>query len=209
MSQVKLEANIRKETGKGKARQLRREGRIPAVLYGHHLENPIILDVNSKDTEQILQAHGKTAIINLAFGDKNAEDQLAMLVDYQRDVFGTYLLHVDFKQVRMDEKVTASIPVVLVGEAVGVKLGGVLEHHIREVEIECLPLDIPTHVEIDIANLEMGHHMAVSQINCPENVTILAPADEQVVSIAIPRSVAAEETEAATDVAAEAAPAAE
>ncbi|HBM96500.1 TPA: 50S ribosomal protein L25, partial [bacterium UBP9_UBA11836] len=70
MSQVKLEAKVRKETGKGVARRLRREGRIPAVLYGHHLEEPIILDVNSKDTEKILQTVGKTAIINLTFGEE-------------------------------------------------------------------------------------------------------------------------------------------
>ncbi|MBQ7503196.1 50S ribosomal protein L25/general stress protein Ctc [bacterium] len=198
MSQVKLEAKIRKETGKGVARRLRREGRVPAVLYGHHLEEPIILDVNSKDTEKILKTNGKTGLINLSFDDENVKDQLAMLVDYQRDVFGTCLLHVDFKQVRMDEKVTVSVPVVLVGEAIGVKAGGVLEQHIREIEVECLPTDIPAHIEVDVANLDLGHHSTVAQLKAPEGVEFKADPEEMVVSVAITRAAAeadaAEET---------------
>ncbi len=205
MSQVILEANIRKETGKGAARSLRREGRIPAVLYGRHLEQPIILDVESKAVENILSKHGKTSIINLKFNDNT--NQLAMLLEYQRDVFGTCLLHVDFKQIRMDEPVRASVPLILTGNSIGVKLGGVLEHHVREVEIEALPSAIPEHIEVDVTNLEMGHHLCIADVVCPEGVTILAHAQEPVVSVAIPRSVSAEET--TEEAAAEEAPAAE
>lgn len=206
MSQVKLEARIRKETGKGVSRRLRREGRVPAVLYGHHLEEPIILDVNSKDTEKILHTNGKTAIISLAFNDEKVADQMAMLVDYQRDVFGTTLLHVDFKQVRMDEKVTASVPVVLVGEAAGIKDGGIVDQVIREVEVECLPMAIPAHIEVDISALGLGHHLTIAQIAAPEGVEIKADPEEVVVSIAIPRAAAVETAEAAAE-GAEAAPA--
>ncbi|MCR5662121.1 MAG: 50S ribosomal protein L25 [bacterium] len=205
MSQVILEANIRKETGKGAARSLRREGRIPAVLYGRHLEQPIILDVESKAVENILSKHGKTSIINLKFNDNT--NQLAMLLEYQRDVFGTCLLHVDFKQIRMDEPVRASVPLILTGNSIGVKLGGVLEHHVREVEIEALPSAIPEHIEVDVTNLDMGHHLCIADVVCPEGVTILAHAQEPVVSVAIPRSVSAEET--TEEAAAEEAPAAE
>lgn len=197
MSQVKLEANIRKETGTGVAKKLRREGRIPAVLYGHHLEQPIILDVDSKATEQVLASHGKSAIITLALNNDQVQDQLAMLTDYQRDVFGTCLLHVDFKQVRMDETVKATIPVVVTGESIGVKAGGVIEQQLREIEIECLPLNLPSYITVDITALDLGHHLTVGDLVLPENVTVLAPENEQVVSIAIPRSVAAEDSETA------------
>ncbi|MBQ7528467.1 50S ribosomal protein L25 [bacterium] len=207
MSQVKLEAKVRKNTGKGVARKLRREGRIPSVLYGHHLEEPIILDVNSKDVEKILQTSGKTAIINLTFGDANIQDQLAMLVDYQRNVFGTSLLHVDFKQVRMDEKVVASVPIVLVGESIGVKAGGVLEQHIHEVEIESLPQNIPAHIEIDVTNLDLGHHLTAAQVVCPEGVELKSNPEETIVSVAITRAVAEEQGAASEE--ANAAPAAE
>lgn len=194
MSQVKLAAKIRKETGKGVARKLRRQGRVPAVLYGHHLEQPIVLDVDSKDVEQILSTHGKTAIINVVMED-GSDSQMAMLTDYQRDVFGTILLHVDFKQVRMDEKVTASIPVMIVGDSIGVKNGGVLEHHLRSVEIEGLPMSIPSNLTLDVTNLDLGHHLTVADVQCPEGVEIKADPSESVVSIAIPRAVAVAESE--------------
>ena len=195
MSQVKLEAKVRKETGKGAAHRLRREGRVPAVLYGHHLEQPIILDLNAKDVEKVLQTSGKTAIINLVLNDPQVKDQLAMLAEYDRDVFGTRLLHVDFKQVRMDEKVTVLVPVVLVGESQGVKDGGVVEHVVREVEIECLPSAISAHLEVDITSLGLGHHLTVAQIPCPQGVEIKTEPSETVVSIAIPRSAAVEAAE--------------
>ena len=196
MAQVKLDAKIRKETGKGVAKKLRREGRVPAVLYGRHLEQPIVMDVDAKTTENILHTVGKTAIISLEF--EGGEKQTAMLADYKRDVFGTYLQCVDFKQVNLNEKVIATVPVLLVGECIGVKEGGVLEHTLREVKIEALPLDIPANIEVNVATLGMGHHLCVSDMNVPANVTVLEDAGEQVVNVAIPRAAAvAEAAEAA------------
>ncbi|MCR4784419.1 MAG: 50S ribosomal protein L25 [bacterium] len=192
MAQVKLDAHIRKETGKGVARRLRRAGRVPAVLYGHHLEEPIVLDINAKDMEKILQTSGRTAIISLNFGDEAVKDQLAMLAEYDRDVFGTCLLHVDFKQIRMDEKLTTSVPVVLVGEAAGVQDGGIVEQMVRELEIECLPTDIPAHIEVDVTALGMGHHLTVADVVCPQGVEIKTEPSEVVVSVAIPRAAAVE-----------------
>ncbi len=203
MAQVKLEAKIRKEVGKGVAKALRREGRVPAVLYGRHLEEPIVIDVEAKAIENILGTVGKSALINLTFAEDGVEDQLAMLVDYKREVFGTYLLSVDFKQINLKEKVTATIPLVTVGEAVGVKEGGVLEFSIREVKVEALPLDLPAHIEVDISNLGLGHHMTIADIKCPENVVILDNPEEQFINVAIPRAVAV--TEAAAEENAEAA----
>ncbi|MDO5297367.1 MAG: 50S ribosomal protein L25 [bacterium] len=207
MAQVKLEAKIRKETGKGAAKALRREGRVPAVLYGRHMDQPIVMDVDAKATEQILRTVGKTAIISLEF--EGADKQLAMLADYQRDVFGTRLQSVDFKQVNLKEKVIATVPIMVVGESAGVKEGGVLEQSVRELKIEALPLDIPAHIEVDITELGLGHHLCVADIKCPANVTILDNAEEQVINIAIPRSVAVAEGAAESEAAAEEAPAAE
>ncbi|MBQ7568485.1 50S ribosomal protein L25 [bacterium] len=209
MAQVKLDAKIRKETGKGIAKALRREGRVPAVLYGRHMEEPIVMDVDAKATEQILRTVGKTAIISLDF--EGAEKQLAMLADYQRDVFGTRLLSVDFKQVNLNEKVMATVPLMIVGEAKGVKEGGVLEQSLREIKVEALPLDLPAHIEIDVTELGLGHHMCVSDLKCPANVTIHENPEEQVINVAIPRAVAVAEatTEEAPAAEGEAAAAAE
>lgn len=198
MAQVKLDAKIRKETGKGVAKALRRAGRVPAVVYGRHLEQPIVIDVDAKATEQILRTVGKSAIINLNFNEDGVEDQLVLLADYKREVFGTYLLSVDFKQVNLKEKVVATIPVALVGDCVGVKEGGVLEHIIREIKVEALPLDLPAHIEVDITNLGLGQHITVAGIDCPANVTILEDANEQVVNVAITRATAVSEAAAET-----------
>ncbi len=196
MSQVKLEANVREKTGKGVARKLRRQGRVPAVLYGHHLQTPIILDVDAKEMEGVLRTAGRTAIINLAVPEGN---QTAMLADYQRDVFGTCLLHVDFKQVRLDEKVTASVPVVLVGNSKGVKSGGVIEQLMREIQVEALPLDIPEHLEVDITEMDLGDHMTVADLKLTANMTVLAEPEETVAVIHVPRSVTLAEEQAAAE----------
>lgn len=196
MSQVKLEAQVRETTGKGAARKMRRGGRVPAVLYGPHLEQNILLDVDSKQMEQLLHTAGRTAVINIAL-DKGAP-QTAMLADYQRDVFGTRLLHVDFKQVRMDEKVHASVPIRLVGNSKGVKGGGVLEQMLREVMVEALPMDIPEHLEIDITDLDMGEHLTVADLAGSETMTVLAEKDEMLAVIHTPRAVTERAAESAT-----------
>ena len=190
MSQVKLEAKVREKTGKGAAKKLRREGRVPAVLYGHHLEQPIILDIDTKEMEHVLATAGRTAVINLTLSGGNGNaNQTAMLADYQRDVFGTRLIHVDLKQVRMDETVHAAVPVVLVGYSKGVKAGGVLEQILREISVEALPMDIPEHLEIDITDLDMGSHITVADLRGIEKLTLLADAEETVAVIHTPRSV--------------------
>lgn len=196
MSQVKLEANVREKTGTGVARKLRRNGRVPAVLYGHHLPVPMVLDVDAKEMEQVLRTAGRTSIINLAVAGGT---QTAMLADYQRDVFGTHLLSVDFKQVRLDEKVTASVPVVLVGQSKGVKAGGVIEQMVREIQVEALPLDIPESLEIDITELDMGEHLTVADLPASEKLTFLAAPDETLAVIHTPRSVTLAEEQAAAE----------
>ena len=187
MSQVKLEAQVRETSGKGAARKMRREGRVPAVLYGPHLEQNIHLHVDNKEMEHLLHTAGRTAVIHIAL-DKGGP-QTAMLADYQRDVFGTRLLHVDFKQVRMDEKVHAAVPIVLVGNSKGVKGGGVLEQMLRDVTVEAFPMDIPEHLEIDITNLDMGEHLTVADLATSDTMTLLAEKDEMVAVIHTPRAV--------------------
>lgn len=193
MSQVKLDANVREKTGKGVARKLRRAGRVPGVLYGHHMEQPILFDVDLKELESILYSAGRTAVINLNLkGGNGSGNQTAMLSDYQRDVFGTCVTHVDLKQVRMDEKVTASVPIVLVGHSIGVKAGGVIEQPLREIQIEALPMDVPETIEIDVTNLEMGQHLTVGDLPIPANAVVHMDASETVVTVHATRSVASE-----------------
>ena len=127
-----------------------------------------------------------------ALAEQGDPQAIELLAEYDRDVFGTCLLHVDFKQIRMDEKLTTSVPVVLVGEAAGVQEGGIVEQMVRELEIECLPTDIPAHIEVDVTALGMGHHLTVADVVCPQGVEIKTEPSEVVVSVAIPRAAAVE-----------------
>jgi large subunit ribosomal protein L25 len=200
MSQVKLEANVREKSGTGVARKLRRQGRVPAVLYGHHLQTPMVLDVDAKEMERVLRTAGRTSIINL---NVPGGPQTAMLADYQRDVFGTHLLSVDFKQVRLDEKVTASVPISLVGQSKGVKAGGVIEQMVREIQVEALPLDIPESLDIDITELGLGEHLTVANLPVSDKMTFLADPEETLAVVHTPRSVTLAEEQAATTESAE------
>jgi large subunit ribosomal protein L25 len=192
MHQVKLEANIREKTGTGVARKLRRQGRVPAVLYGPYLQTPMVLDVNAKEMERVLRTAGRTSIISL---NVPGGPKTVMLADYQRDVFGTHLLSVDFKQVRLDEKVTASVPISLVGQSKGIKAGGVLEQMVREVQVEALPLDLPDSLEIDITELDLGERLTMADLPVSDKMTYLVVPDETLAVIHTPRSLIATEEE--------------
>jgi large subunit ribosomal protein L25 len=137
--------------GKNEARRLRVQGRIPAVLYGAKKQT-IALAVDPKEINRILRSEsGHNTIFDLVAG---AEKTKAMIVDWQYEPIKGHLLHIDMKRIAMDQALRVKVPIVLVGEAEGVKSqGGILEQITREVEIECLPGDIPSHIDLDVSEL--------------------------------------------------------
>lgn len=191
MSQLKVQGTVREQSGKGVARKLRSRGRIPGVLYGRHMDRPISLDVDGKELDGILRSSGRTALIHLHLEGPGGGDHTAMIVDWQKDVLGNRLIHIDFKQVALDEKVRAKVPLVLVGSSVGVKLGGVLEQTLRDLEIEALPLSVPSQLEVDISGLEAGGSVPVSAIAIPEGVSVVTALEETVAVVHQTRAAAA------------------
>lgn len=209
MAEQKLVADKREGTGKGVARKLRAAGRVPAVLYGHGAE-PVSLSVDARDLYHVLHTGaGTNVLVDLMVDGKQ---HLALPREIQRDhVKGRYV-HVDFLEIRRDEKVKVDVPVHVVGESPGVKAGGVIEHHLWEIHVECLPADVPDHIEADVSDLTVGDGLKVADVVAPEGVTILTSLDESVLAVVTPQvrvveevAVAAEE-EAAPEVAAEEAP---
>ena len=187
--ETKLRAERRDGTGKGVARRLRASGRVPGVLYGHG-EEPITLSVSSLDLLHLFHAsHGATMLVDLEIDGKA---HLAIPREVQRDHIRSRYVHVDFLAVNRDEKVRLTVEVHETGEAPGVKAGGVVEHHLREVEVECLPNDVPEEIVADIGSLEIGDMLRVSDISPPEGVTILTDADMPVVSIITPAALRTE-----------------
>jgi large subunit ribosomal protein L25 len=190
----KLVATKREEAGKGVARRLRAGGRVPAVLYGHGMD-PIGLSVDAKELFHLFHTGAGTNVLVDLVVDGN--EHLAMPREIQRDHIKGRFVHVDFLVVRRDEKITISVPIRVVGESVGVKAGGVVEHHLWELQVECLPTNVPEAIEADISALEIGDGLRVSDLIAPEGATILTSAEDSVVLVTQPQMAVELEEEAA------------
>jgi large subunit ribosomal protein L25 len=191
MADNKLVADKREGTGKGVARKLRAAGRVPAVLYGVGVESTA-LSVDAKDLFHLLHTGaGTNVLVDL---DVDGKAHLALPRDVQRDHIRARYVHVDFLAVRADAKITLSVPVRVIGESPGVKLGGVLEHHLWELQVECLPTDVPDAIDADISTLdEIGTSLKVADLPVPEGVTVLTSPDESVVAVQQPQAPVVEE----------------
>jgi large subunit ribosomal protein L25 len=184
-----LAAEIREQAGKGAARQLRRSGRVPAVLYGQ--EDCLLLTLSPAPLTKILRGHaGSTALITLNIAGAAAKaTRTALLRDYQVDPVTGELLHADFFEISMNKPIRVKVPVALVGGVpAGVKEGGVLHHNLRELHIECLPAALPEHVEVDASALTIGHGIHVRELPPVEGVRFMDDPDQMVVSVAAPIS---------------------
>jgi large subunit ribosomal protein L25 len=203
-----LEATTRDRFGKNEAGRLRREGRVPSVLYGGatgegRKPEALPITVDPKALLRILHSQsGANTIITLALG---SESPKVMLKEYQLDPVSRHLLHADFYRVAMDKPITVTVPVVLRGEAPGVKQqGGMLDFVHREIEIECLPADIPEHIEVDVSELMLNQSIRLRDIIGTMAWTPVSDADLMLVHVVAQK---AEEEPAAAETEAVAAPA--
>jgi large subunit ribosomal protein L25 len=183
-----MAAEIREQSGKGVARQLRRSGKIPAVLYGQG--ECLLLKLHPAAIIGILRAHaGSTALITLTVTGSSKGTRTALLRDYQVDPVTGEVLHADLFEVSMDKVIRVKVPVnVIGGVAAGVKEGGVLQHNLRELHIECLPAMIPDHIDVDASQLDIGQGIHVRELPSAEGVRVLDEPDQMVVSVAAPIS---------------------
>ncbi len=189
MNQSVIEVQPRGNTGKQVAKRLRREGMVPGIYY-YHGQKPVPFSVNTKELRNLL-AH-KSSLIDVNF--KGGDTSKCVVREVQWDPLSGAPVHIDFMGINIAEKVKVEVPVRLTGVAVGVKTGGgVLQQLMRELEIECLPLDIPEAINIDVTALEIHHSIHVGDLNL-DKIEILTDAAQVIVSILAPRL---EETPAA------------
>jgi large subunit ribosomal protein L25 len=194
----KLKAERRDHTGKETAHKIRAEGRVPAIVYGHGMQ-PIPISIDARELFHLLHTDaGVNVLVDLRVDGDNF---LALPREVQRDYIRGRFLHVDFLRIARDEKITVEVPVHVVGESHGVKEGGVVEHHLWTLQVECLPLDVPTNIEADISRLGINESLKVSDLKVPEKSTILTPRDEVVVSVVPPQILRVEEPEVAAEAA--------
>lgn len=201
MDKIQFTAEEREGKGKGVARKLRASGFIPAVIYGPGYE-PVPLKVEKKKAEDILrklEAHNIMADIVIKKGRKK-ETIKTVLKDIQIDPIRGDILHLDFYRVRMDHTVRMGVPVHLVGEAPGLEKGGILEHELRELQIQALPDRIPSMIEVDISKLDIGHAILVKDIVLPEGVSAVDDPEKVVVTVLAPKAEKVEVTEEGVEV---------
>ena len=199
-----VEAKPRQGGGKNDARRLRTTGMIPAVVYGAGQDSQAIA-VDPKQMNRILRSEsGHNSIFDLSLGGQTAK---VMIVDWQYEPIKGALLHVDMKRIAMDKVLQVSVPVVLKGEAPGVKVqGGILEQILREVEIQCLPADIPGHIDADVSQLNFGEVIRVSDLPHDDKVKFITDETQPVAHVvAVKEVVEAAPAEAAVEGAAAAA----
>ena len=176
-----LEAQPRTPGTKNDARRVRREGRIPAVVYGAG-KSAVPVAVDPRQVSRILHSEtGHNSVFDLAL---DGEKTKAMIVDWQYEPIKGSLLHIDLKRIAMDRKLRVNVPIELVGDPEGVKTqGGLLEQIIREVEVECLPADIPNVIELNVAALVFGVVLRVSDLPKNDKVKFVTDADQPVAHI--------------------------
>ena len=184
-----LKAQTREDRGKGAARKLRAKGLVPGVLYGQGAE-PQAISLSSQDLLHFFHAtHGATAVVDIEI---DGTRHMAIPREVQKDHLRGRYIHVDFLEVRGDEKVKMTVEIHETGEAAGVKAGGVIEHHMREVEIECLPGDVPEEIVADVTPLELGDMLRVGDLTPPKGVTFLSDPDTPVISVVTPAALRTE-----------------
>jgi large subunit ribosomal protein L25 len=167
MAIVAIKAEQRTPGRKGAARRLRREGRIPAILYGPG-EDPMPVSLDGKEMDVLLRKHGGSSLIlELDIAGGGDGKGKALVKEVQRHVVTGEVLHLDLLHISATRKITVDVPVVIVGEAKGTKAGGVLEVVLREIEVECLPADISDKIDVDVSELEIGDSIHIRDLTVP------------------------------------------
>jgi len=191
MADVNITAEAREMSTKGAVNQLRRDGFVPGVLYSHEME-PVVFSVPELTLKPVVYTT-EMNLINITVGKNKAVKTI--LKEVQFDPVSDRIIHVDFQAITAGQKIQVQVPINLIGQAAGIKEGGILSFNLHKVDVECLPKDIPSQLDVNITELMIGDSILVSDLPF-ENITILNSADVSVVAVVAPR---AEEEEETTD----------
>jgi large subunit ribosomal protein L25 len=192
MPEFVVPAESRSETGKNANRRLRSRGMIPGVLYAEG-KDAVAVAVSPLEIGQVLRsAAGENTLFDLDLGGTRRK---VILKEFQREPLRGKILHADFYEVALDKKITVNVHVELEGTPVGVKVqGGLVDFVTRELEVECLPADIPERIQVDISHLELNKHLRVSDLRLGDKVAVLADPDVVIAHVVLPKAEVAAET---------------
>jgi large subunit ribosomal protein L25 len=182
---LEIKAEPRAKGSKNSARRLRRDGKIPAVLYGPKTQ-PVSLQVDKRDFSTRVAVLEGSHLVRLKSADSSLTEKVALVKDMQFHPISGDVIHTDFYEVDLAARITVSVPLRFVGKAAGVVRGGILQPIVREVEVECLPLDIPNAFNIDVSALDIGDSIHVEDIAMPEGVSAVYESNYAVVTVVTP-----------------------
>lgn len=175
-----ISAELRKKLKKSATKSLRESGRIPAVIYGHN--DPVHISVDEIEFTKKFEKISENTIISVKVGKKSYE---VLVKDFQDDIITQKIKHIDFFEIEAGRALKTNIPLQFVGTAAGVKAGGLLEVRLHDIEIECLPKDIPENFSVDISALETGEAIHVGDIKVPDTIRVVNSSDQTVVSVTL------------------------
>jgi large subunit ribosomal protein L25 len=187
--QAKLTAQKRILVGRNAIKKIKASGMVPGVIYGSGQE-PVNLQISGRELLNLLsRASGENILVELEIVDgSEKQNALAMIQEIQHHPLQREIVHVDFHAVSANETVSAEVPIETAGEAIGVKVsGGLLEHILRYLEVECLPRDLPQVIEVDVTNLDIGQSIHVRELNLPAGVEAMTDGEQTVVAVVEPR----------------------
>ncbi len=193
MEQINLLGQARQQTGKCPAGRLRRDGMVPAVLYGTGVKGAVSLVLNTKELEKVLHtAAGGNVLVNLSIeGDKATT---VMFKDICRHPLSGSIQHVDLFAIQMDHRITVEVPVHIVGKAAGLAFGGIVQQETRKISIECLPVDIPDSLDLDVTPLAIGQSLHVRDVVLKAGLRAVDDPEMTIVSVVAPTAEVAPKT---------------
>lgn len=183
MALVELTAQVRRETGKGAAHKIRRDGYLPAIVYGPGQDN-VMIAVEAREVDRLLRhTADRSFLIDLKLSGEGASDMKVLMKEIQRDPVTSAPMHLDLLSVSMDRPVQLTVPLHFTGVPVGVRIGGgFLDHVLRQVEVECLPDQIPDYIEIDVTEMDIGDSLHAADL-VKEGIDIVTPGDRVVAAV--------------------------
>lgn len=204
MKRIQLLAETRDRSGKEESRKLRRTGYVPGIFYSPRDKNNVLLKITERELFRFLsdKKHSHGIIdLRIKYDDKKEVTRLALMKDFQYDSLRKKINHFDFYGVTMKEKVTLTVPITFEGEPIGVKEGGILDISLRDIEVECLPIDAPQSITVDISKMNFNDVITLEDIVLPKEVKLLTEIDRTVASVIAPSKMEeiAEEEEGVTE----------
>jgi len=199
MEQIALKANLREGNGKEKAKKLRKGGVVPGIVY-HRGEKSVPIELSEKDITKILRtAEGENVLISLEVQGSKKKSRAVIIKEVQHHPVKRNILHVDFNEISLSENIIIEVEVAGLGEPFGVKQeGGVLDHPLRVVKVQCLPVDIPKHIDVDLTNLKLNGSVHIRDLVLSDKIKVLTDPDALLFQVRLPVEEKVEDTAAQT-----------